>query len=59
MYRVPNTGPAERDRQRLIRKLEATLRVLDAIPPKHREAELADSRAELCLRAIDEVKRGR
>jgi hypothetical protein len=58
MSRVPNAGPAERDRQRLIRKLEADLRARDAIPAARRVDELADIRTETCLALLGDLHGG-
>lgn len=58
MSRVPNSGPAERERQRVIAKLEALIEQLDRIPPARREAELADIRAEDCRQMLGDLKAG-
>lgn len=56
MSRVPNTGPAERERQQQIRKLEALLRQLDRLPAHRREDEVADVRAGMCRRRLAELR---
>lgn len=55
MERVPNTGPAERERVREIRKLEALLRELDRVPAHRREDEVADVRVDMCRRRLAEL----
>jgi len=55
MSRPPNTGPAERDRQREIRKLESLLREFDRLPAHRREDEVADVRADMCRRRLAEL----
>jgi len=55
MDRPPNTGPQERQRQQEIRKLEALLRELDAVPARRREDEVADVRADMCRRRLAEL----
>jgi hypothetical protein len=58
MCRVPNTGAAEHERLRLIKKLEANLRSLERIPAERRNAELADIRTETCLAMIGDLRGG-
>ena len=55
MPRVPNTGPAERQRLQDIRRLEALLRELDRVPAHRREDEVADVRADMCRRRLSEL----
>lgn len=57
--RVPNTGPVERERQELIRKLERDLRGLEAVPPRQRENELADVREDICRAMLRDLYAGR
>lgn len=42
MIRVPNSGPAERERQHQIRRLEKALRRFERVPAHRRDAECAD-----------------
>jgi len=55
MDRVPNTGPAERERQAEIRRLERLLRELERVPAHRRYAEVADVRADICRRLLAEL----
>ena len=55
MDRPPNTGPAERERQGLIRRYEALLRELERVPAHRREAEVADVREGICRRLLAEL----
>lgn len=57
--RVPNTGPAEVERQQLIKKLEADLRRIERIPQKRREAECADIAEESCRAMLSDLRMGR
>ncbi len=55
MDRPPNTGPAERERIKQIRRYEALLRELERVPAHLREAEVADVRADICRRLLAEL----
>jgi hypothetical protein len=55
MSRVPNTGPAERDRIKQIRRYERLLRELEAVPAQRREDEVADVRGDICRRMLAEL----
>lgn len=55
LNRVPNTGRKERDRQALIRKLEANLRRFEKVPAHRREDECADSGEETCRALLGEL----
>jgi hypothetical protein len=56
--RVPNSGPAERERQRLISRFERDLRGLELMPARWREAELADIREEICRAVLLDLRAG-
>lgn len=55
MWRPPNTGPAERERQQQIRRCKALLRELVGVPPYRREDEVADVREGVCRRMLAEL----
>lgn len=55
MVRVPDTGPAARGRDALIRKLERDLARFNGIPATRREAECADEGAETCRALLAEL----
>lgn len=57
--RVPNTGPVELERNRLIGKFERDLQGLSKIPARMREAELADIREEICHAMLRDLRAGR
>lgn len=55
MLRVPNSGPAERERQAQIRRLEKLLRELERVPAHRREDECADVRERDVRQALAEL----
>lgn len=55
MSRVPNTGPAERERLAQIKRYERLLREMDRVPLHRREDECADVRADMCRRMLGEL----
>lgn len=46
--RVPDTGPAVRDKERLVRKLLADLKRFKAVPANRRQDECADEGEATC-----------
>ncbi|GAB5426640.1 MAG: hypothetical protein Devi2KO_00990 [Devosia indica] len=55
MVRVPDVGPATREREALIRKLERDLRRFQRIPAKRRAAECADEGEATCRTLLAEL----
>lgn len=55
MDRVPNTGPAERERLAQIKRYTSLLREMERVPPHRREDECADVRADMCRRMLGEL----
>jgi hypothetical protein len=55
MLRVPTSGPAERERQQQIRRLESSLRRFERVPPHRREAECADEGERDCRMLLAEL----
>ncbi len=56
MLRVPNTGPAERERLALIKRFEGKLAYFRGIPPARREAECADEGERDCTAMLAELR---
>jgi hypothetical protein len=59
MLRVPNTGPAERERQALMKRLESKLEYFRGIPPARRDAECADEGERDCMAMLAELRASR
>ena len=53
--RPPDTGPAAKDRARLIAKLQRNLRSFERIPAGRRAAECADEREQACRALLFEL----
>lgn len=54
--RVPNAGPAERERRVLIERLEKKLAYFQRIPPARREAECADEGEQTCRAMLADLR---
>lgn len=57
MVRVPDVGPANRERAAIVRKLERDLARFQRIPTKRREAECADEGEATYRRLLAELRR--
>jgi hypothetical protein len=53
--RVPNSGPAERERQDQIRRIEKKLAYFQSIPERRREDECADEGESTCRALLSEL----
>lgn len=53
--RVPNSGPAERERQGQIRRLEKKLAYFQSIPPHRRDDECADEGEQTCCALLADL----
>jgi hypothetical protein len=56
MVRVPDAGPAVREREALIRKLEKDLARFQRIPTADREAECANEGEATCRALLAELQ---